>query len=119
MVPRDTQYPTKDIFLDAVVKINFHYYSWLDICPLWWMALDIWSDVVKRNILNITMTGNVSVARWVLLMVTRPGLAFVIIHWIRWMKWKPQYTNHGHNKKFCFTSGTKHVYFYDTTFGKT
>ena len=79
MVTRDTPYPTTEKFLDVAVKQNVHY-------SLVWYKFNRVSGNryltrgSKRNILSITVTGNVSVSRWVLPLVNRPVLDFVMIH---------------------------------------
>ena len=41
----------------------------------------------KGNILCVTITGTVTVSRWVVQVVTTPLLDFLIIHWIHWIQW--------------------------------
>ena len=80
MVTRDSPYLATDIFLHTVVKKKF---------PLPSLVTYLFKVVngnryVTRgsngNIFSITVTGNVSVARLVPHLVTRPVLDFVMIH---------------------------------------
>ena len=88
MVIRDILYLTIDTFLDIVVKSNF---------PL--LSVDCYLFPVvsgnrylprgsNKNTLCITSTANVSVASWVIPLVTMLLLDLVTIHWIRWIHWK-------------------------------
>ena len=82
MVTRDSPHLTTDIFLHAVVKNEL---------PLLFRVWYLFNRVsgnrhqtkgTNGNPLSITATGNVFVARWVLTLVTRPFLNFVMIHCI-------------------------------------
>ena len=80
MVTRDILYLTIDTFLDGVVKKNFPVLS--VGCYLFRVVSD--NRYLPRdsneNILHITNTGNVFVARWVIPLVTILLLDFVMIH---------------------------------------
>ena len=78
-----------DTFLHAVVNKKF------PLLSLVWYLFNVVSGNRHQtkgsngNVLSITTTGNVFVARWVLPLVPRPILDFVMIHWIHWIQWKP------------------------------
>ena len=94
MTKSNTSRVTSDIlnltivtFLDVVVKKNF---TWLpvDWCMFWVVTGNRYPPRgSNENTLFITSTGNVSVRRWVITLVTMPLLDFVTIHWIRWIQW--------------------------------
>ena len=46
MVTRDGRCPTRDIFSDEVVIMKLFYYVWLGIDSMWFMAINIYPDVV-------------------------------------------------------------------------
>ena len=82
MVTRESPYLTTDIFLHAVVNKK---------CPLLyliWYLLNVMSGNRQQtrgsngNALctTATTTGNVFVTRWVLPLLTRPVLDFIMIH---------------------------------------
>ena len=81
MVTRDSPYLITDIFLHAVVEkeISIPISGLVSIQGDDWQ-INIKPEVVNGNALGITTTGNVSVARWVLRLVTRQILDFVIIN---------------------------------------
>ena len=84
MVTREILHLTIDTFLDVVVKNNF------PLLPVDWYLFRVVSGNrylprgSNENTLYITSTGNVSVSRWVITLVTIPLLDFVMIHWIQW-----------------------------------
>ena len=41
----------------------------------------------KDNVFYTTITGNITMSRYVVLVVTILFLDFVMIHWIRWIQW--------------------------------
>ena len=79
-VTRDILHLTIVTFLDVVVKKNF------PLLPVDWYLFPvvIGNRYIPRGsnetALYITSTGNVSVARWVIPLVTIPLLDFVMIH---------------------------------------
>ena len=86
MVTRDILCLTIDTCLDIVVKSNF---------PLLFVARYLFRVVSgnrhlprgsNENSICITSTGNVSVARWVTLLVAILLWDLVMIHWIRWIQ---------------------------------
>ena len=87
-VTRDILYLTIDSFLDIVVKSNF------PLLSIGWYLFRLVScnryllRGSNENTLCITSTGNVSVARWVIPLVTILLLDLVMIHWIRWIQGK-------------------------------
>ena len=88
MVTRDILHLTKVTFLDIVVKSNFPLVS-----VGWYLhGVVIGNGYLPRgsneNTPCITSTGNVSVARWVIPLVTILLLDMVMIHWIRWIQGK-------------------------------
>ena len=80
MVTRDILHLTIATFLDVVVKKNF------PLLPVDWYVFQVVTGNrylprgSNENALFITSTGNVSVSRWVLTLVTIPLLDFVMIH---------------------------------------
>ena len=80
MVTRDILHLTIATFLDVVVKKNF------PLLPVDWYVFRVVTGNrylprgSNENALFITSTGNVSVSRWVLTLVTIPLLDFVMIH---------------------------------------
>ena len=80
MVTRDILYLTIDTFLDLVVKTNF------PLLSVGWCLFRVVSGNrylsrgSNENILCVTSTGNVSVARWIIPLVTILLLDLVIIH---------------------------------------
>ena len=77
MVTRDMLCLTIDTFPDIVVNL-FRVLSGNRYLP----------RGSNENTLCITSTGNVSVARWVIALVTVLLLDLVMIHWIRWIQGK-------------------------------
>ena len=79
MVTRDSPHLTTDISPCSNKKE-------ISTTILVWYQFDVVSNnshqtrVSSGNTLSITTTGNVFVARWVLPLVTRPVLNFVMIH---------------------------------------
>ena len=69
MVASGTPYLTTDTFLDVVVKKIF------PLLSLGWYLFPV-------------VNGNVSVASWIISLVTIPFLDFVIIHWIQWRSFR-------------------------------
>ena len=67
-------------FLDVVVKRNF------PLLPVdWYLFIEVHGNrylprSTNENALYITSTGNVSVNRWVITLVTIPLLDFIMIH---------------------------------------
>ena len=80
MVTKDILHLTKVTFLDVVVKKNF------PLLPIDWYLFQvvIGNRYIPRgsneNSLFINSTGNVSVTRWVITLVTILLLDFVMIH---------------------------------------
>ena len=80
MITRDIPYLTTDTFLDVVVKTIF------PLLSLGWCLFTVVSHnrYLTRgsngNVHSITTNGNVSVASWVIPLVTIPVLDFVKIH---------------------------------------
>ena len=80
MVTKDILYLTIDTFLDIVVKSNF------PLLSAGWYLFRVVSGnrylprESNENILCITSTGNVSVGRWVIPLVTILLLDLVMIH---------------------------------------
>ena len=76
MVTRNILYLTIDTFLDVVIKENFLLLS-ID-----WYLFRVVSDnrypsrASNENTLCLTSTGNVFIARWVILLVSIPLLGF-------------------------------------------
>ena len=88
MVTKDILYLTIDTFLDIVVKSNFPLLS-----AGWYLFRVVSGNRYlprgsNENTLCITSTGNVSVGRWVIPLVTILLLDLVMIHWIRWIQGK-------------------------------
>ena len=79
MVTRNTPCLVIDIISDEVVKITFYYRVWIGIYSVWLITIDTHPEVVK-NILSITITGNITVYRWVVPVITILFLGFVMIH---------------------------------------
>ena len=80
MVTRDILHLTIDTFLDAVLKKNFpllsvDWYLFRVVSGNRYLPRDS-----NENTLDITCTGNASVSRWVIPLVTIPLLDFVMIH---------------------------------------
>ena len=80
MVTRDILHLTIDTFLDAVLKQNFpllsvDWYLFRVVSGNRYLPRDS-----NENTLYITCTGNASVSRWVIPLVTIPLLDFVMIH---------------------------------------
>ena len=80
MVARDILYLTIDTFLDIVVKSNFPLLS-----AGWYLFRVVIGNrhlprCSNENVLCITSTGNVSVASWVIPLVTILILGLVMIH---------------------------------------
>ena len=87
MVTRDSPYLTTDIFLYAAVKKrNFYYFLCFGICLKGLSFNRHQTRDSNGNALSITKTSDVFVAWWVLPLVTRLFLDFVMIHWIRWIQ---------------------------------
>ena len=78
MVTKDIVHLTIVTFLDVVVKMNF------PLLPVDWFQMVSGNRYLLRgsngNVFLITSTGNVSVSRWVITLVTIPLLDFVMIH---------------------------------------
>ena len=80
MVARDILHLTIVTFLDVVVKKNF------SLLPVDWYLFRVVTGNRylprdgNENALFVTSTGNVSVSRWVITLVTIPLLDFVMIH---------------------------------------
>ena len=80
MVTRDILHLTIVTFLDLVVKKNF------PLIPVDWFLFQVVTGNrylprgSNENALFIISTGNVSVSRWVINLVTIPLLDFVMIH---------------------------------------
>ena len=80
MVTKDILHLTKVTFLDVVVKKNF------PLLPIDWYLFQVVTGnrYIPRgsneNSLFINSTGNVSVTRWVITLVTILLLDFVMIH---------------------------------------
>ena len=80
MVTRDILHLTIVTYLDVVLKKNF------PLLPVDWYLFRVVTDNrylprgSNENALHITSTGNVSVSRWVITLVTIPLLDFVMIH---------------------------------------
>ena len=88
MVTRDILYLTVDTFLDIVVKSNF-----LLLSVGWYLFRVVSANRYlprgsNENTLCITSTDNISVARWVIPLVTILLLDLVMIHWICWIQGK-------------------------------
>ena len=87
MVTRATPQLMIDTFLNVVVKKIF------PLLSLGWYLFTVVSHNVyltrssNGNLHSTTMNGNVSVASWVLPLVTMPFLDFVMFHWIHWIQW--------------------------------
>ena len=89
MVTRDILYLAIDIFLNTVVKSNFPLLS-----VGWYLFRVVTGNIYlprhsNENTICITSTGNVSVARWVISLVTILFLDLVMIHWICWIQGEP------------------------------
>ena len=88
MVTRDILYLTIVTLLDVVVKSNYPLLSvgWY----LFWVVTG--NRYLPRgsneNSLCSSVTGSVSVARWVISLVTILLMDLVMIHWIRWIQRK-------------------------------
>ena len=80
MVTRDILYLAIVTFLDVVAKNNF------PLLPIGWYLFHVVTgnrDLPRgsdEKALLITSTGNVSVSRWVITLITIPLLDFVTIH---------------------------------------
>ena len=74
MVIRDNLYQTIDTILDVVIEKNF------PLLSVVWYLFRYVSRGSTKNALCITTAGNVFVARWVIPLVTKPLLDFVMIH---------------------------------------
>ena len=105
MVTRDILYLTIDIFLKTVVISNF------PLLSIGWYLFRVVTGnrylprCSNENTLYITSTGNVSVARWVIPLVTILFLDLVMIHWIRWIQGKSFRENsNDQGKKSCLLS---------------
>ena len=82
MVMRDILRLTIVTFFDVVAKKNFSLLP-VDWYLFWVVAGNRYLPrVSNENALFITSTGNVSVSRWVVTLVSIPLLDFVMIHWI-------------------------------------
>ena len=87
-LPGETPYLTTDRFLDVVVKKIF-----LLLSLGWYLFTMVSCNSYLTQGSNgkahsITTNGNVSVASWIIPLVTIPFLDFVKIHWIHWIQWK-------------------------------
>ena len=47
--PNPNPYLTIDMLLDVVVKRNFHYYLWVGIYYMWWVAVDVYPETVVKT----------------------------------------------------------------------
>ena len=88
MVTRDILHLTIVTFLDVVVNSNFPllsvgWYLFRVVCGNRYLPRDS-----NENTLCITSTGNVSVSRWAIPLLTMRLLDLVMIHWIRWIQRK-------------------------------
>ena len=80
MVTRDAPYLTTDTFLDVVVNKDIPLLSLHDIYSQWSVTMDNLTRGSNGNEHSITVNGNVSIAGWVIPLVTIPFLDLVMNH---------------------------------------